>query len=180
MSNTITLPDPIPYPKILPLEEIVELIGKVVYLIEPYNKGVSTIIKRQDGDVTIRFADWYGNLIDITNPLCYSVLNKYGIELVRIMDLIKINQALFYFNSSEELVDVQISLNKFIGPGMLRDLFSKAINTQKVESIITLDDNEFNLIKNSNNSYIIKSSAFKLISREEEFLPAYATVRHQI
>ncbi len=80
-----------------------------------------------------------------------------------------------------QLVDIRLSLDKFSGPGMVRDLFSKVIPTQEVMKVEILDDQSLEAIKNGVGNYsgdlIIKASTFSTIIRDQELIPSYAIVQ---
>ena len=100
------------------------------------------------------------------------------------MQLIKINQIMIYITVDDDqnmiLVDLRSSLNKFYGPGMIKDLFSKVYPTQEVVKIIALDENVLEAIKRGEGSYkgnlILKCSKFKTVVRGNDLLPLYARI----
>jgi hypothetical protein len=80
------------------------------------------------------------------------------------------------------LVDVQVSLNKMAGPGMLRDVFGKIYPTQEVLKIESLDDRAIEYIEKGTGNYegelIIKPSKFSVFSPNTELLvPLYVEVK---
>ena len=86
-----------------------------------------------------------------------------------------IKEACYYFSDVKNpvLVDVMISANKFIGPGMLRDVYSKIIPTQKISEITMLSVDNFNNF----NGKIIKPSSFKYVIEDKYFRPLYGIIK---
>ena len=101
------------------------------------------------------------------------------------MQAIQLDQAIFYIVKDDvyRLVDIRLSVDKFSGPGMVRDLFYKVVNTQEVISVINLDQDAIDAIIDGRGSYsgklILKSSAFHTVYRDDKVMPLYATVRYQ-
>lgn len=166
------------YPTFYGLDRIQAIKDSLCYIIKPYAfTGVSLIISRDDKseDTMILFADWNGNKLDLMdkqNKLSI-IAEKYLANdvqiLINFMKLIKIKQAQYFFSGDQYedmlLVDVQTSLNKMCGPGMLRDLFSKIMKTQEVLKVEPIDDRAIEAIKVGNGVYegdiIIKPSRFR-------------------
>lgn len=186
-SETIQLPDPVPYPTIHNLNEVKELRGKLCYVIKKYPfTGLGlTILRVSNADtVCIRISDFTGALLDPTDEVRYKPVMDYSRNLVLTMKLIGVPQALFYFSEigkSFRLVDMLLSLNKFASPGYLADFFGK----QKIpvqESIgdpITLTDDKIGELIEKKEEYILKPSAFKFMIRNDVVLPQYGIVNHE-
>lgn len=183
------IPSLLSYPEIINLRDCPEVSNHLVYVIKKYNEdGLSVLIKRHPKDqVSVSFGDFDGNMIDITNTnhRYHSAINlflsKYNNKFVTLMKLINLPQAIFYISVNDTklvLVDIRLGLDKFSGPGMIRDVFKNIIDTQEVVSIVHLDDNNLQLIKSHTGQYnhdlIIKTSIFKTIDRGNKVLPAYA------
>ncbi len=186
------LPDYLGYPKILNLKEIPEINNQFVYVIKDYgDKGYGSLIYRSDDNVYIRFGDFNGNLIDVgskNNKHVSIFTTKYIPKILDLMKTARINQAIYYFTGSKDdvtLIDMRMSLNKFTGPGMLRDLFSKIIPTQEVIKTVSLNADTINAINAGTGSFsgniILKTSAFKTITRsvdgKQHMLPMYARIK---
>ena len=123
----IELPDAIPYPKFLPVQE---LKGQYCHIFKSYSlTGVSLIIARNAEVMTLRLGDFEGKLInpDKKHPLaeCAMLALGYSKTIVEMLKLIGIPKATFYFSSDLRLVDVMLSLNKYCSPGYLKDFFGK-------------------------------------------------------
>ena len=100
-------------------------------------------------------------------------------KLANILSTININQAQFFFSNKDGymLVDMQVSVNKLVGPGMIRDLFSKIVPTQEVIKVEPIDDRAIAALLDGNGSYagnvIIKPSKFRLIEQNGIYSPLY-------
>lgn len=189
-SGTSELPSLLAYPEVLNLSNIPEIRGQYVYVIKDYNlDGLSVLIKRHDDAVYVTMGDWDGRQIDLSdgkNPLqaaAITFVQDYSSKFVAMMKSLRINQLLFYISVKDndwQLVDLRASLNKFYGPGMVQDLFSKIFPTQEVVKIIQLDDPTVEAINRGEGSYagnlILKCSKFKTIARGKNLLPLYARI----
>ncbi|KKK63793.1 hypothetical protein LCGC14_2990730, partial [marine sediment metagenome] len=77
MADIIDLPDVLPYPSIKSIDDMPELHGRFVYIIESYPEtGLSIVISRQIEHIFIRIGDFAGNLIDPTKQT--EVIKKIG------------------------------------------------------------------------------------------------------
>ena len=166
------------YPELLDESYLPAIKDSLVYVIKPYKlEGISLLVARADrsDETMVLFSDWNGTKIDLlakSDPMA-EIANRFLSDHLQIfinfMKLIKIKQAQYFFSGTEytdmTLVDVQTSLNKMCGPGMLRDLFSKIIKTQEVLKIEPLDERAIEAVKIGNGMYegdiIIKPSRFR-------------------
>ena len=64
-----------------------------------------------------------------------------------------------------------LSLHKIRRPGMLRDLFEKAIGTQKVIKISLASESEMKGV-----SAVLKPSAFKIMVVGDDIFPLYCKI----
>lgn len=183
------LPTLLSYPKILTLDEMPELVGKFVYFVRAYPlNGLAVLIVRQKDDVYMRIGDWDGKIINpMESEAATTFVKKHSQQFIGLMASAKIPQAVFYLSvdkSDFRLVDIRMSLNKFSGPGMVRDLFVKIIDTQEVIKIDNLTPEVLTAIKNNEGSYtgdmIIKPSAFKTVDRAKVMYPMYGLVQRQV
>jgi len=191
-SNIIELPDFLPYPDVLPLSKLPEINGKLVYIIDQYEDCIAVNVLIQEENICIRFGNWDGDPIDIQqgsnlSKEAHQFIGQYLDQTVRLFRTIGLNQALLYIgmlNGEMQLVDVRLSLDKFSGPGMIRDLFSKVIPTQNVRKIVNADDEALEAMNAGKGSYsgdiIIKSSAFETVERQtpkgKSLYPLYASI----
>jgi hypothetical protein len=195
-TNSVILPEPLPYPKIYDIKDLEEIKNKFCYVLDSYPlEGVALVIARQNEHVCIRVADWSGKIIDLEKDNKYQkylelIMKEYCGRVVMTMKLISIPKAIFYFsadNNIPRLVDMRLSINKFCGPGYLQDFFGKqGIPVQKgVGDPVVIDDVNYNMITSGKGdyvagNYILKPSAFKFIIREEEVVPLYGMIKHEI
>lgn len=193
--SRIQLPKVLPYPVIEPLQLDGALKNIFCYIIKYYGEsGLSVLIYRQkakDQVVTI-FGDWNGNNIDIVNGeenLLSRLSSDFAkadlVKMLEMMRIINIEQAQYFFGIDDQgliLCDVQISLNKMVGPGMVKDVFGKVIRTQEVIKTEILDDRAMEAIAKGSGSYegdlIIKPSRFRLNHKMDDniYTPLYAKV----
>jgi hypothetical protein len=98
------------------------------------------------------------------------------------MKLIGLPQAQYFLSLDDELtlVDMQVSLNKLAGPGMLRDIFSRRYPTQEVIKVEPFDDRVIEYAQRGTGTYegdlIIKPSRFATIA-EDDLVPLYTEIR---
>ena len=191
-SGTFNVPESLSYPRILDLEDIPEIEGQFVYVIKRHPEdGLAITIARDiaNGEVYLSINDFDGKPIDLTNenhPFQWAALDfaqQDSSKFVSVMRSANIQKVILYIvvdNGELKLVDLRASLNKFYGPGMIRDLFGKIYPTQDVIKTIALDEKTLEAIKRGEGSYegdlILKCSKFKTIIREKEMLPLYARV----
>lgn len=191
-SGTFKTPSPLPYPKTLEYKDLPEIKGQFVYVIKAYEEnGLAIVISRDipNDEIYLSIYDFDGNPIDLTdesNPYQAMALNfahEDSSKFVAIMRSANIPKVILYISVDKgepKLVDLRASLNKFYGPGMIRDLFGKIYPTQEVIKTIALDDDTLKAIEKGEGSYkgnlILKCSKFKTVVRDQELLPLYAKI----
>ena len=193
-TSRLTLPKILPYPQIDIFAHNSPLCNMFCYVVKSYgDKGISVLIYRHhDTDqVVTLFGDWAGNSIDLIQGvdeniqnLCVEFMRSELIKILELMRVIKLDQAQYFFGMDESglvLCDVQVSLNKMIGPGMVKDVFGKVVRTQEVMKIEILDERAVEAIFKGAGSYegdlILKPSKFKLDQVEgQTYKPLYAKV----
>lgn len=171
------IPDLLPYPDLYNVHDNFNLFNKMYcYIIDKYNinDGYNLYIGFRDEYQLVKLSDFKGNNIDLR--CCSEVENiilSYVHKLSDFMKLSKIVELGFYFSNEENpiLVDVMVSINKMLSPGMLRDLFANIVPTQNVLSIEIIDENILN-----RNQIIIKPSKFKYIFDDRSFTPLYGII----
>lgn len=145
---------------------------------------------KKSSQIIVQCGDWDGNNIDLTDgsnkaDLAKSLLNKNLENLLGIMRYAKIDQAQIYFairNDQFVIVDIQTAINKFSGPGMIRDIFSKIGMTPQILKIEPLDERAINAIRDGTGSYtgdlIIKPSRFRVYEDgSNNYRPLYLEVK---
>lgn len=196
ISRLNQVPKVLPYPQLLTIEEAPSIKDAFCYVIKHYGTdGISVLIYRQpDNDqVTVLFGDWKGNNLDIQTdkPTKLSeAANEFVAKdvqtFVNLMHSINIPQAQFFLaidETSPLLVDMQLSLNKFAGPGMIRDLFGKIYRTQEIRKIEIIDARAMEAVERGTGSYendiILKPSVFKMHHNQKanSYQPLYVEVR---
>jgi len=194
-SGTSNVPGLLAYPRTLSLKELPEIKDEFVYVIKGYiEQGLTIMIYREvdSGDVYLGFGDFDANPINMADekhPLQRLALEFASDDAPRVISLMKvarIPQLIMYLSLNDgklSLVDLRTSLNKFYGPGMIRDLFSKVYPTQEVLKLVTLDQNTIEAIGRGKGSYkgdlILKTSAFKTVKRGNDMLPMYARIERK-
>ncbi len=162
------------------------------YVIRHYgNDGLSVLIYRQPANdrVVVICGDWCGNNLDLSveSPLA-SIANQFIHDhittFITLMHTIKLTQAQLFFGIMDNelvLTDIQTSINKLAGPGMVRDIFGKIFRIQEVLKVEILDDRAMEHIKDGSGSYsgdlIIKPSRFRMYEESvNSFRPMYVEV----
>ena len=161
------LPEILPYPQILPLDDVIDLSNKLVYIIKEYRESIAVVITINGDDICVRIGDWKGNIDPMTSADAKLFVNNYMTNMIKLLATMKLSKVLLYFAKDDGglfLVDVRTDLNKFTGPGMIRDVFSGIVRTQEVTKIVQYDDKVRAAIKKGKGAYsgnlIIKSSVF--------------------
>jgi hypothetical protein len=197
ISKIDNLPQVLPYPTLLPFESTPSIHNIFCYVLRHYGvDGLSVLFYRQpqkDQVVTI-FGDWKGNNLDLVGSaetpltklaLSFAQSDKLALFL-KTMQLIRLEQAQFFFGVEDDdliLVDMQVSLNKFTGPGMIRDIFSEIHRTQEVLKTEIIDERAIEYIGKGTGSYegdiILKPTKFKVFHDPDvnKFQPLYVEVR---
>jgi len=180
----------LPLPRPIPIDEFMGIQGMFCYIIEHYgNSGLALLIQRTGTNVAMSIGDWDGNVIapdDAKHPMHIKVnacLNSVAIMAYQVLKHIVVDQAIFYFatiNDRFVLVDVRLSLNKFIGPGMLQDVFGKVLETQKIICVEILNSTIMDSIMVGRDQFapsvILKPSRFRFATVGTDPVPLYVEV----
>jgi len=186
------LPSLLEYPKLLDVRNAKDLFSYI--LKHPGDNGLSLLLYREPkkDQAAVICGDWSGNSIDLMakSPLADLasdfLKSDDALKLFKSVSLIGVEQAQFFFGIDDEglfLVDVQVSLNKFVGPGMIQDIFGKLIRTQEVLKIEIIDERSLEYIERGTGSYegdlLIKPSKFRMYHDPDAnvFSPLYSEVR---
>jgi hypothetical protein len=187
-SGTFKLAKLLSHPKPLPFNYLDTLKNVLCYVIRKYaDDGLSVLISRKNEDVAVLFGDWNGNLCDIREdgpaPAAAKLFMEQHLnDVYALMKYIKIDMLQMFIDTSAgfRLVDIQLSLNKYTGPGMLRDVFNPIIDTQEVLVIEPLADRALEAIRHGTGTYegnlIIKPSKFRLYEDGGAYFPHYVSV----
>jgi hypothetical protein len=174
------------------LERTLPLIrDHLMYVIRWYKQdGISVLVQRDPkrDSVVVMYGDWAGNPLDLedfddekVNACLKFTKSDLGL-FVEMMKLIGLPQAQYFLSLDDELtlVDMQVSLNKLAGPGMLRDIFSRRYPTQEVIKVEPFDDRVIEYAQRGTGTYegdlIIKPSRFATIA-EDDLVPLYTEIR---
>jgi len=193
-----TLPDVLKYPNLINFDTHGEVVRNIFSCIFPHYgyDGLSVLIYRQPKpkeNVVVLCGDWLGNkldIVDVPNPsrmteLASEFLTNDAIRFFELFNVIGIAQAQLFFAIDDDgllLVDVQLSLNKFASPGMVKDIFGKVYRTPNAVKIEMLDDRAMEYIGKASGSYegdlIIKPNNFRMFYDENtsEYSPMYIEV----
>lgn len=192
-SGTSDLPQILQYPQLLSFDDTPNIKDIFCYVIRHYGKvGLSVLIYRQpkNDQVVVICGDWEGNKIDVVSDdpseltkLANNFVTKEVITFYELMRLIKIDQAQFFFavvDGELVLVDVQVSMNKMVSPGMIGDIFSKVCPTQHVLAMEIIDERVVEFIQKGRGTYegdlILKPSRFRLYESDRHYQPLYVEI----
>jgi hypothetical protein len=175
-----------------PLSDLAMVSNMLCYMVKYYqNVGISCLITHKDGNVSISMGDWNGQTIDLANTkdsmslVAIDFLHKQGQLLAAISNAAGVKQAIYYFaldTGIPVLVDIRLSLNKFLGPGMIRDVFGKAFDTQQILKVDAMSEQLIEQIRDGAGSFgdgvIIKPSRFRFTEVDGKLIPLYIKVQH--
>ncbi len=198
VKKPVVLPSVLSYPKFHHMA-VCEAVLKdhLCYVIRHYGtEGISVLILREpkSDKVTVLCGDWKGNNINLDGDSGDRIIQAALVFVqedlplfMQVMHSIKLPQAQFFLALDAEgnlvLTDIQVSLNKLAGPGMVRDIFGKVYRTQEVLKVEPLDDRAIEYIAKGTGTYegdlIIKPSKFTSFSPAADgaIIPLYAEVR---
>lgn len=180
-------------PKLLPHQGLRELDDQFsnlyVYIMRhPGPPGPTIVVQKQkDGGVYAQFGDWSGIPIDptdTTHHLHHGIIDLLANQFHKLQQLMQtcgLTQAQYYFSETGILVDVRMALNRYIGPGMLHDVFGKLVTTPEIIKVEVLDQRVRDAIEADSGSYsgelIVKPSRFREMELpDHSFVPLYAQV----
>ena len=190
-SGISNIPKLLKYPKFLNNIQLVK--DMYAYIIPHYGyDGLSVLIYRQpkNDNIIIICGDWYGNqldLIDIPDPdtrirLASDFLINDAMKLYELLKLIKVEQVQLFFAIDDVgllLVDMQLTLNKFASPGMLKDIFSNIYRVPEMKAEL-VDNRILECIDKAagsfNGNLIIKPNKFKMYEEGGTWQPLYVEV----
>jgi hypothetical protein len=180
MSETITVPDFVDYPEFYTISENRHMFGqRFGYIIKPYNfdNVISWYVGFRSNFMVTRFADNKSNEINISkcddsHPV--KELAKHIDPVANLFHSARIIEALIYVDSDKlNVVDVMTSANKFLGPGMVRDLFEAITGTQEVIEITEFTDE----VIDKNPGAYFKPSKFRYVLDGKNPRPQYGIIK---
>jgi len=183
-SESPLVPALLPYDVPPGLAAVPELMGKLVYVQRLWRApGPSLLIYRDPARdlLALRCGDWEGTTLEPAGQML-SYLNKHGASLLRLCKAVRLCQVQLYLSDDLRLVDARVSLNKFCGPGMLKDLFGPVVPVLETIAIEPLDERVFGAIEGGVGTYsgdlLVKPSKYQ--HREAApgvYAPLHAMVR---
>ncbi len=193
-SKRTLVPRLLSYPKLLPFETTPAINDVYCYVLEHYGtKGISVLVYRQPemDQVTVLCGDWEGEAFDLTEStelteLSLGFLRDSSEKLINFMHTIKLQQAQYFFAITDAgliLADVQIAINKLVGPGMVDEVFGKILPTPKIRKIELLDARAREALLTGTGSYvgdlILKPNKYQDFHDQPSntYQPLYAEVR---
>lgn len=192
-SGISEIPSLLPYPSVLKISEFDGILNMFCYVIEHYGSdGIAFMVNRnpKDDNLMIQFGDWSGNVFDLSNDedpyvsLCKEFFESYGTKIVQLMKVAQFTQAIYYITINAgkkfKLADVRTALNKFIGPGMLRDVFGNIIEVPKVLTIENITKDVLDALERGTGKYstdlVLKPSRFRTVKWNGIVSPLYVEI----
>jgi hypothetical protein len=179
----------LPYPPIPHLKDTRELHGQFVYLVEAYpESGLAVVFQKEGDQVSVRMGDFTGKVIDPKKPgpnkkIVQEFVTGIMNNLTATLMIVGVDQAVMYFSDDKDglrLVDFRLSINKFTGPGFVKDIFCKQMRVHEIVEIVQLDDELLQKILDGSGKYsgeyVVKPSRFKFMERGDQVIPMYAKV----
>jgi hypothetical protein len=179
----------LPHPE--PLSDTAFIAGMLCYVVRYYqNVGISCLITNDDkGNVAVSMGDWDGHTIDLANTkdslslIAIDFLQRHGKHFLSISNAAGVKQAIYYFaldTGVPVLVDIRLSLNKFLGPGMIRDVFGKTFDTQQILKVDAMTEKLLEQIRNGvgcfSHGVIIKPSRSRTVELNGKIAPLYVGI----
>jgi hypothetical protein len=175
-----------------PLSDTTLVSGMLCYVVKHYqNIGISCLVTHSNNGVAVSMGDWNGQTIDLANTndslslIAIDFLQNQAKRLIAISNAASVKQAIYYFaldTGTPVLVDIRLSLNKFSGPGMIRDVFGKTFDTQQILKIDVMSEQLLEQISNGVGCYshgvIIKPSRFRFMETNNNPIPLYVGITH--
>lgn len=172
-------PSIIQYYDIKELNDVPELNGIFCHIIKSYDmSGYSFVVVRKDGDVSITVGDWRSNIVDPKNDdnILRYMLADYVPKIIGFMNAIKLSQAQWYFSNDLCLVDVRVSANKMMSPGMLKESMSNIVPIQETLDTRIVDSGLLRDMRSDKYDcdVIVKPNRYR--SFTDSIVPLYARV----
>jgi len=159
----------------------------------PGSEGFSLVIDRdvKNDDVFVLAGYWNGDTIDLESDgsviagEARKFIGNKLIAFVNLMRLVSIPRAQYYFSIRKEdvvLEDVMTSVDKFVGPGFIQDIFATLVAVPSIRTIEPLSSGNIDAISMNAGSYegniIIKPSRFRMFEGEttDENVPFYVEI----
>lgn len=175
---SVTIPDFVDYPEFYSVKDNHHFFDCIFgYVIEPYpNEGYNLFIGIRGEHILMRVADFESNSIDLNEAdENLKKILEWSTAIIEMQATIKVIDASYYFACGKDgpvLVDVMLAANKFMGPGMLRDVYAKQFPTQNVIDICRLDSDNRGKYKGN----LIKPSRFRYLDKDNRPTPQYGII----
>ena len=176
----------LPFNAIQPVDEVKEIMNcGAAYILDSYeDDGFSLLLRISKEGTSFKFGSFSGDELDVTEDIKYknhiSDLLKNNIDkYIDLLKTVRVNQIQLYFakyNDGIALVDARPFFNKYLGPGMLRDIISKCgIDVPKTIELVPLVTQEI-LDKYKGTNFVIKPATPKSIVRGDDVVPLSARI----
>jgi len=166
------------YPSIKDISERLAIKGQFCYVMKPYQPGLAAVVRYTAEGPCVVVGDWDGNVAVPNNKPLYAeatkLMNGKFSRVVEILKAIQLQQAQFFISKDNRLVDMQLTLNQWAGPGMLRDLFIKLMPIPEYYGEPVVIDDEW--LAANKKPVFLKTSKFKTIVEDKVAKPLYASV----
>lgn len=193
MSGISKPPAMLEHPRPIPIAEYSGIKDAYCYIIQHYgHTGIACLIaRRSDSDtISLTVGDWDGNIIDLEDmkhtltPIAKGFLARHAMDLSKLMHAIGLGQAIFYFalhvDNEFVLVDIRLGMDKFSGPGMVKDLCGKFVRVQETIKIDRLEEKLLESIMAGDGAYsgniILKPSVFRSVAYQGKQIPLYVEI----
>lgn len=175
---------PLPLYTVRPYKEVNEIFNcGAAYIFDNYqDDGFSLLINTKED--YFKFGSFNGEELDIVGDIKHKILisdllenniSKY-LEMLKAVRVTQIQLCFSLYNDKIALTDARPFYNKYLGPGMLRDVIAKCgINIPNIIDIVPSITQEI-IDKYAGTNYIIKPSLPKYIVRDEEIEPLSARI----
>lgn len=172
------LPTLLKYPLIKDISERPAIKDQYCYVMKPYEPGVAAVVKYTEDGPYVVVGDWNGVVAVPDNKPLYAeatkLLSGRFANVINVMKAIQLSQAQFYISKDGRLVDMQVMLDQWAGPGMLRDLFVKIMPIPEYYGEPVVIDDEW--LANNKQPVFLKTSKFKSVVENKVATPLYASV----
>lgn len=158
-------------PAYMDLKSTPEIAGLYCYVQKhPGENLFSVAYSRSDDGVAMQFGDRDGEPVDLTDggpvaDAAVAFLGEHNRRALGLLSAMKLPRAQLFFTADAVLTDVQVSINKLVGPGMLQELFGKAFRVPETVTIETLDERAMAAVERGAGIYsgdlLLKPSRFR-------------------
>ena len=182
------LPEYLAAPKLLDFGDGSIVKNIYCYILRHYGStGIGVLYYANGEDIIVQFGDWNGRLLDLNKtqePLvraAQTYLCSLNTAIYNLLHTMAVPQAQLFLTSELVLVDIQVAINKLVGPGMLQNLFGRIVKIPEVLGIEIIDQRAIDAIDAGSGMYagniILKPSRFRHFQlSNQKYTPLYAQV----